>query len=123
MLTGGRVLNHLKRFVPDTRNTLLLGGFQAPGTRGAQIAAGAAEVKVQGEWVPIRCRVEQLASLSAHADYGEILEWLGTVPAAPERAFIVHGEPQAADALRVRIEDRFGWNVTIPRHRESFELS
>ena len=122
MATGGRVLHHLKVFAPDPRNTVLFAGYQAAGTRGAQMVAGAREVKIHGEWVPVRCRVEQLDGLSAHADYEEILAWLATLPAPPKRAFIVHGEPQAADALRVHIRDRFGWECTIPKHRDTFEL-
>ncbi len=122
MLTGGRVLHHLRVLAGDPRNTVLFAGYQAPGTRGAQMVAGAREVKLLGGWVPIRCRVEQLDGLSAHADYEEILSWLATVPSAPRRAFITHGEPQAADALRVRIEDRFGWACTIPHHLETVEL-
>ncbi|HEU4560278.1 MAG TPA: MBL fold metallo-hydrolase [Longimicrobium sp.] len=122
MATGGRVLHHLKVFAGDPRNTVLFAGYQAAGTRGAQMVAGAREVKIHGEWVQVRCRIEQLDGLSAHADYEEILGWLSTVPAPPKHTFIVHGEPQAADALRVRIRERLGWACTIPQHRQTVEL-
>jgi metallo-beta-lactamase family protein len=122
MLTGGRVLHHLRALAQDPRNTVLFAGYQAPGTRGAQMVAGAREVKMLGGWVPIRCEVAKIDGLSAHADYEEILAWLATVPAKPRRVFITHGEPQAADALRVRIRERFGWECAIPKLGEVVEL-
>ncbi|HEX8694633.1 MAG TPA: MBL fold metallo-hydrolase [Longimicrobium sp.] len=122
MATGGRVLHHLAALAPDPKNTVLFAGYQAVGTRGAQMVAGAREIKIHGEWVPVRCRVEQLDGLSAHADYEEILGWLAKLGRAPRRAFIVHGEPAAADCLRVRIRDRLGWECTIPEHKQKFAL-
>ena len=114
MATGGRVLHHLKRFAPDERNLILLPGFQAAGTRGAALAAGASEIKIHGEYVQVRAEVVQLHNMSAHADYAEILEWLRTFERPPKRTFVTHGEPAAADEMRRRIEETLGWNVTVP---------
>lgn len=100
MATGGRVLHHLKAFAPDARNMILLPGFQAAGTRGAALASRATEVKIHGEYVPVRAEVVKMGNMSAHADYSEILEWLRGFKRAPKRAFVTHGEPAAADEMR-----------------------
>jgi metallo-beta-lactamase family protein len=113
MLTGGRVLHHLAAFAPDPKNTLLFVGFQASGTRGAAILAGAETVKVHGEQVPIRCEVARIDAWSAHADADEIMGWLRTFPAAPGHTVLNHGEPDAAEALRVRIDQELGWSVSV----------
>ncbi|MGO4392398.1 MBL fold metallo-hydrolase RNA specificity domain-containing protein [Variovorax sp. M-6] len=121
MATGGRVLHHLKAYAPDARNTLLFAGFQAAGTRGASLVGGAKEVKIHGAYVPVRAEVAHLDTLSAHADRGQLLAWLDALP-APRRVFVTHGEPVAADALRLAIEERHGWPVTVPDYLESHEL-
>jgi metallo-beta-lactamase family protein len=113
MATGGRVLRHIKAFGPDPRNTILFSGFQAAGTRGAKLLAGETETKIHGEWIPIRAEVDQLAMMSAHADADEIMRWLGTLSKAPRRAFIVHGEPAASEALRVRIGRDLRWDCDV----------
>jgi metallo-beta-lactamase family protein len=122
MATGGRVLHHLKVLAPDPRNTVLFVGFQAAGTRGAAMIAGAKSVKIHGQYVPVRAEVAVLDNLSGHADYREILEWLGHFRRPPRSTFITHGEPVAADALRLRIEERLGWHCVVPEYRESVEL-
>ncbi len=122
MATGGRVLHHIKAFGPDRRNTILFSGFQAAGTRGRSMVEGAREVKIHGGWVPIHAEVANLPMLSAHADAQEILRWLSGLKRAPRKIFIVHGEPHASDALRVRIQDRFGWDCVIPQMMERHEL-
>ena len=122
MATGGRVLHHIKAFGPDRRNTILFSGFQAAGTRGRSMVEGAKEVKIHGQWVPINAEVANLPMLSAHADYEEILRWLSGLKRPPRKTFIVHGEPHAADALRVRIQDRLGWDCIIPQMMERHEL-
>lgn len=123
MATAGRVLHHLKALAPDPRNTILLAGFQAPGTRGADMAAGAGEVKIHGAYVPVRAEVVHLDGFSSHADYEEILAWLGGLRTAPREVFVTHGEPAAADALRRRIEERFGWACRVPAYGERAVLS
>ncbi len=122
MATGGRVLHHLKAFAPDPKNTILLAGFQAGGTRGAAIAAGAPEVKIHGEYVPIRAEVAQLDNLSAHADQQGLLGWLGGLASPPKRVFVTHGEPGASDTLRRLIEERFGWQCTVPDYKDALEV-
>lgn len=122
MATGGRVLHHLKAFAPDSRNTIVLVGYQAAGTRGAALEAHAPTLKIHGEYVPVRAAIESISSLSAHADYRETLAWLGSLSTPPERTFITHGEPAAADALRRRIEETLHWRCEVPTYLESVEL-
>lgn len=119
MATGGRVLHHLKAFAPDHRNSILFTGYQAGGTRGASLLAGAATVKIHGDYVPVRAEVGLLPNLSAHADRGEILEWLGGFDEPPRMTYITHGEPAAADALRLAIQEQLGWRVRVPDYQES----
>ena len=114
MATGGRILHHLRRFLPDPRNAVLLVGFQAAGTRGRSLHDGADELKIHGQYVKVRARVVQVQGLSAHADYAELLEWLRKSGVSPRRAFVTHGEPAAADALRRRLRDQLGWNALVP---------
>jgi metallo-beta-lactamase family protein len=123
MATGGRVLHHLKRFAPDVRSTILFTGFQAGGTRGASMVGGAGEVKIHRAYVPVRAEVRNLEMLSAHADREGLLDWLGGLAEEPRRIFLTHGEPAAADALRVAIADRLGWTATVPDYRDAFDLS
>ncbi|MFL5381823.1 MAG: MBL fold metallo-hydrolase [Longimicrobiaceae bacterium] len=123
MATGGRVLHHLKALAPDARNTILFSGYQAVGTRGAQMLAGAREVKIHGEWVTIRAEIAGLQGISAHADYEELIGWVARLERKPRTLFLVHGEPGAADALRVRIADRLGIPCVIPQHGETAALS
>lgn len=123
MATGGRVLHHLKRYAPDPKNTILFAGFQAPGTRGAAMAAGAESVKIHGEQIPIRADVHNLDMLSAHADADEILRWLGGFAKPPRMTFVVHGEPSTADALRRRIEGELGWRCLVPAHGQQVGLA
>jgi metallo-beta-lactamase family protein len=114
MATGGRVIHHLKVYAPDARNTILFAGYQAGGTRGAKMLAGEESVKIHGEYWPVRARVENLDMLSAHADADEIMRWLSGFERPPKRTFIVHGEPDASDALRLRIEEELGWDCLVP---------
>ena len=122
MATGGRVLHHLKHYAPDPRNTILFAGFQAGGTRGAAMVAGADSIKIHGQYVPIRATVRNLDMLSAHADADEILRWLRGFKQAPRKTFITHGEPPASDALRHRIEEELGWSCLVPDHGLTVEL-
>jgi len=122
MASGGRVLHHLKCYAPDFRNTILFAGFQAGGTRGAALTAGAESVKIHGQYVPVRAEIHNLEMLSAHADADEILAWLRKFEAAPRTTFITHGEPAASDALRHRIEEELGWTCVVPEYRDEVEL-
>jgi metallo-beta-lactamase family protein len=123
MATGGRVLHHLKAFGPDPRNTILFAGFQAAGTRGRAMVDGVRDVKIHGDWIEIRAEVADLTMLSAHADSNELLRWLGGFNSAPEKTFIVHGEPAGSAALRDRVEAELGWTSVVPRMGDRFELS
>jgi metallo-beta-lactamase family protein len=122
MATGGRVVHHLKAFAPDKRNAIVLAGYQAGGTRGASIAAGAKTVRIHGQDIPVRAEVVQLDDLSAHADGKEIVEWLRGFTQAPRRTFITHGEPAAADAMRLRIERELGWRCEVPYYLQAADL-
>jgi metallo-beta-lactamase family protein len=122
MATGGRVVHHLKAFAPDPRNTILFAGYQAGGTRGDAILSGAREVKIHGQYVPIRAEVDVISNYSAHADSDELLGWLKAFRREPRQTFITHGEPAASDALRRRIEESLGWACTVPDYLEAFDL-
>jgi metallo-beta-lactamase family protein len=122
MATGGRVLHHIKAFGPDRRNTILFSGFQAGGTRGAQMLAGVPSVKIHGHYVPIAAEVADLPMLSAHADADGIMAWLRGFTQAPRQTYVVHGEPNAADTLRHRIEEELGWPARVPEHGEMVTL-
>ncbi|MNI51485.1 Ribonuclease [compost metagenome] len=123
MATGGRVVHHLKALAPNPVNTLLMPGFQAGGTRGAQIVAGVSSVRIHGKDVPIRAEVVPMQTLSAHADADEIMQWLRGFKQPPKHTFVVHGEPNASDVLRRRISLELGWSVSVPEYRDSVELS
>jgi len=122
MATGGRVLHHLKRVLPDPANHVVFAGFQAPGTRGAHLVAGVREVRIHGEWHPVRAGVTQLDGFSAHADSSELIDWMRGFHSAPKQVYVTHGEPEAADRLRVRIEKELGWRARVPEHMETVEL-
>ena len=122
MATGGRVVHHLERCLPDHRNTILFVGFQAVGTRGQAIQAGAKSVKMYGRQVSVRARIESIEGLSAHADYGEMLGWLKRFQKPPGRTFIVHGEPHASEALHQRVAQELHWNVEVPTYLDKVEL-
>jgi metallo-beta-lactamase family protein len=121
MATGGRILHHLEAALPDPRNTVLIVGFAAAGTRARELAEGATALKMHGRYVPVRARVVQLSGLSAHADYPEVLDWLGAAP-APNTTYLVHGEPSAAEFLRERITERLRWTAVVPRPGEQVLL-
>lgn len=123
MATGGRVLHHIKAFGPEAKNTILFAGYQAAGTRGARLLAGETEIKMFGQWIPIRAEIANLPELSAHADAGEIIRWLRGFEKPPRRTFIVHGEPDASDALRVRIERELGWDAAVVDDQRRYELA
>jgi metallo-beta-lactamase family protein len=122
MATGGRVLHHLKAALPDSRNTVLFAGYQAVGTRGRQLVDGQQTVKIHGEIIPVHARIELVESMSAHADSNEILRWLGGFTSPPRKTFIVHGEPDAMEALGASIKSTLGWETTMPEHRQTVEL-
>lgn len=122
MATGGRILHHLRKRLPDERNTVVFVGYQSEGTRGRRLLDGEPEIKIFGEFVPVKAKVERLENLSAHADSREILRWLVGFRRAPKTVFLVHGEPKAQEALRQKIVEKFGWHVEVPDYLDKFEL-
>ena len=122
MATGGRVLHHIAAFGPDHRNTLLFSGYQAAGTRGRKLLEGARETKIYGQGLPINAEIAELPMLSAHADSDELMRWLSGFQRAPRRVFVVHGEADASEALRERIQRELGWSVCVPLQGQEFEL-
>ncbi len=122
MMTGGRILHHLKAYLPDPRSTLVITGFQAAGTRGRAILDGAKAIKIHGLPVAVNADVEFVESLSAHADYDDVLRWLGGFKRPPKTTFLVHGESEACAALKEKITNELGWSVEIPKYLEKFRL-
>jgi metallo-beta-lactamase family protein len=122
MMSGGRVLHHAIRILPDKNATVVFVGYQAAGTRGRRIIDGEREVKIMKNWVPVKCHIERVEGFSAHADWKGILRWLSGLQNAPKEVFLTHGEPEGAEALAGHIKERFGWNVHIPAFGETVEL-
>ena len=122
MATGGRVLHHLARVLPDRRNAVVLVGFQAAGTRGRRLAEGESEVKIFGRYVPVRAEVANITSFSVHADHDELLAWLGSADRAPDTTFLVHGESEGANALRDAIESDLDWPAVVASQGERVRL-
>lgn len=123
MLTGGRVLHHAVRILPQENATIVFVGYQAAGTLGRRIQEGEREVRIMKGWVPVNCHVERVEGFSAHADWKAVLRWLEGVPNTPKNVFTTHGEPDAAEAMAQHIRDRFGWKVTVPEFEQVVELS
>jgi len=122
MATGGRVLHHLLRRLPDPRNAVVLVGYQAAGTRGRSLLEGAQTLKLLGRYVPVRAEIVDAGGFSVHADEREILDWLASAPTPPRVAFVVHGEPEASLALQGAIARERGWNAVVPRDGERVRL-
>ena len=123
MASGGRVLHHLKRRLPDPRNTVILVGYQAAGTRGRSLLDGASMVKMLGGYVPVAAEIVDVPAFSSHADQREIINWLKLAAVRPQIVYIVHGEPPASEALRDRIAHELGWNAVVPRNLEQVRIS
>ncbi|HVA45079.1 MAG TPA: MBL fold metallo-hydrolase [Pirellulales bacterium] len=121
MMVGGRILHHLRQRLPDARNTIVLGGFMAAGTRGRQLEDGAPSIRVHGTKVPVRAAIARVSALSGHAGHSELLRWLEPL-AAPRRAFFTHGEIESARALAAELHDKRGWNTCVPRMHERVHL-
>jgi metallo-beta-lactamase family protein len=118
MASGGRVVHHLKHLLPDPRNTVVLVGFQAMGTRGRALRDGADELKMHGRYVPVRAEVVDVEGFSVHADSDDLIAWLASGPDEPDVVYVVHGEPEASTALARRVRDELGWMAVAPQHDE-----
>ncbi len=115
MVTGGRVLTYLQQLIDEPSTTVLLVGYQAEGTRGRQLQEGTHEIRFFGKYYPVKATIKSIESLSAHADQNDLLDWMSNIKNSPENVFLIHGEPDALDAFRVKIKDTYNWNVTIPK--------
>ncbi|MFC1659105.1 MBL fold metallo-hydrolase RNA specificity domain-containing protein [Pseudomonadota bacterium] len=122
MISGGRILHHIKDFGTNPNNTILFPGYQALGTRGRNILEGKKEIKIHGQMIPINAKIEKLNNMSAHADYSEIIEWLSTRKKKPTKVFITHGEDESAAFMKKSIEEKFGWNCITPKYLQIEEL-
>ncbi|GAA1496124.1 MBL fold metallo-hydrolase RNA specificity domain-containing protein [Paeniglutamicibacter kerguelensis] len=122
MLSGGRILHHLSAYGEDPKNAIVLAGYQAGGTRGAALEGGQRTLKIYGEYVQIRAEVVSMDGFSAHADSNTLIGWMKEAPTAPRMTYITHGEPEAADALRLRIKHELGWRARVPEHLETVNL-
>lgn len=122
MATGGRILHHLRNYLPDPKNHVLLVGYQSPGTRGWHLQQGDAEIKIFGDWVPVKASVGKLEGFSGHADRHGVLDWCKGFSTPPKATFLVHGEPEALQAQAETLRN-LGWNVIIPEHHQDFDLN
>ncbi|MBF8150878.1 MBL fold metallo-hydrolase [Winogradskyella sp. F6397] len=115
MVTGGRVLSYLQQLIDEPSTTVLLVGYQAEGTRGRQLLEGAHEIRFFGKYYPVKATIKSIESLSAHGDQQDLLDWLSDIKNVPEHVYLIHGEPSALDAFRVKLKDKYNWNVKIPK--------
>jgi metallo-beta-lactamase family protein len=122
MATGGRVVHHLAHWLPDARNTVLLVGYQAQGTRGRKLLDGVSELKMLGRYVPVRAEIVDFSQFSVHADAAELLDWVAAASQPPDTVYVVHGEPAASAALARNVRDKLGWTAVVPRHGERVRL-
>lgn len=122
MATGGRVVHHLEQQLPDRRNTVVLTGYQAVGTRGRELLEGAQHVKMYGRYVPVRAEIVDVPDFSVHADADGLIAWLRTCPVAPRTTYVVHGEPGSSAALATRIRADLGWCAVVPQLGERVRL-
>jgi len=122
MMNGGRILHYLEKHLENPNATIIIPGYQAAGTRGRMIDEGAGEIKIHGEYFKVRANIEHIHTMSSHADQSELLEWVSEIKNPPEKVFIIHGEPQASQALRVKMKDKYGWPCYAPRLLDKIEL-
>ncbi len=122
MMTGGRVLHHAMRILPNKDATVIFVGYQAAGTTGRRVLDGEPEVRIMKSWIPVRCHIEKIEGFSAHADWKAVLRWLSGLKVTPKRVFTTHGEPDAAEAMAGHIRDAYGWTVEVPHYGETVEL-
>ena len=124
MITGGRILHHLAKRLPDSRSTVLIVGYQAEGSGGRVLLDGAKFLRIHNEQIPVRAKIVEIGQLSAHAGRSELVRWLSGFQAPPKQTFLVHGEPAGLNGLRDAIAERYKWpNVMIPDYLQSFDLA
>lgn len=121
-MTGGRILHHMYHRLRNERDTFLIAGYQAEGTRGRSLLEQSPTIKMFGEEVPVKCKVEFISSMSGHADRSELFRWMEGFKEKPKMVFTVHGESPAIETYAQSIRDKFGWKVFVPQYMESFSL-
>lgn len=122
MVSGGRVLSYLQKYLSMPETSVLLTGFQAEGTRGRALLRGTHELKIYGKYYPVKAEIFSMESLSAHADQGELVRWVNQLERAPKKVFVTHGEPAASESLRIKMESEYGWSVYQPELYEIIKL-
>jgi metallo-beta-lactamase family protein len=122
MITGGRILSYLERYINKPENTVVLVGYQAEGTRGRKLLEGAKEIKMYGKYYPVEANIFSIEGLSAHGDQADLLGWLSDLETKPETLFLVHGENEAADELRLKIEEQYQIHTVIPSMGQIIEI-
>ena len=122
MITGGRVLSYLERYIGLPETTVIIVGYQAEGTRGRKLLEGATEIKIYGKFYPVLAKILEIEGLSAHGDQNDLLNWLSDLKKKPEKVFLVHGENQPADELRIRINEKYGFDCVVPLMGQEIEL-
>jgi len=121
MMVGGRILHHLRQRLPNPKNTIVIGGFQAEGTRGRALQDGVRTLRIHAQDIPVRAAVVEMTALSGHADRGELLRWLAPL-SPPKKTFLTHGELPSANAFADTLRQERGWECVVPRMGETFEL-
>jgi metallo-beta-lactamase family protein len=122
MITGGRVLSYLERYISLPETTVIIVGYQAEGTRGRKLLEGAPDIKIRGKYYDVKANIVEIEGLSAHGDQKDLLNWLSELKSPPKKVFIVHGENMPADELRIKISEKYGWDCTVPLMGQEFEL-
>jgi metallo-beta-lactamase family protein len=122
MITGGRVLSYLERYIGLPETTIIIVGYQAEGTRGRKLLEGATEIKIYGKYYPVLAKILEIEGLSAHGDQNDLLNWLSDLKKQPEKVFLVHGENQPADELRIKINEKYGFDCAVPLMGQEIEL-
>jgi metallo-beta-lactamase family protein len=122
MITGGRILHHMSQWLGKEETTVVFVGYQAEGTRGRTIQSGAEEVKIFGDYIPIKAHVETISGLSAHADYSELIRWLKSSQGSPFHVKVIHGEPNSAEAFKEKLEEKFDWKASVAEFGETVEV-
>ena len=122
MITGGRVLSYLERYIGLPETTVIIVGYQAEGTRGRKLLDGAKDIKIRGKYYEVQAKILEIEGLSAHGDQNDLLNWLSAIENKPKKVFLVHGENQPADELRIKIQEKYGYNCTVPMMGQTVEL-
>ncbi|HLP64025.1 MBL fold metallo-hydrolase [Flavobacterium sp.] len=122
MITGGRVLSYLERYIGLPETTVIIVGYQAEGTRGRKLLDGAKEIKIRGKYYEVQAKILEIEGLSAHGDQNDLLNWLSALENKPKKVFLVHGENQPADELRIKIHEKYGYDCAVPMMGQTVEL-